>query len=402
MPIVKLTARFVNALKPPETGQVDYRDEAVPGFGIRVSSGGRKAWIVVYRHHGRLRRLTLGVHPHMRLAEARANARDALHDASEGGDPATAKQDERQAETFADLAKEYVEKHAKLKRSGREDIRLLNGSPHKKRTGKTPHVPLVTRWGHYKVKDLTRRDVRTLLEEIVERGAPIMANRTLAVIRKMFNFAIERDWLESNPCHMIKHPAPERQRDRVLSEDEIRTFWKALDKEQPIIAGLFRLRFLTAQRGGELHGATWNEIDLVRGWWTIPAERSKNKLAHRVPLSPQAVDILAELKKAAGDSGWVFPSAHQKAIERIVERSGVKFRGHDLRRTAASLMVGAGVQRLVVAKILNHVETGVTAVYDRHSYDLEKRAALDFWGRRLEQIVAGKGGTGVLTFPVRA
>jgi integrase len=224
----------------------------------------------------------------------------------------------------------------------------------------------------------------------------------------MFNFAIERDWLEFNPCALIKHPAPERQRDRVLNETEIRAFWKALDDEQPIMAALFRLRLLTAQRGGEVHGATWDEMDLVGGWWTIPAERSKNKLAHRVPLSPQAVQILTELQKAGGD--WVFPSTHQKgrhinhaqkAIERIVERSGVQFRGHDLRRTAASLMVGAGVQRLVVSKILNHVETGVTAVYDRHSYDFEKRAALDFWGKRLDQIVAGKGGTGVLTFPVR-
>jgi integrase len=160
---------------------------------------------------------------------------------------------------------------------------------------------------------------------------------------------------------------------------------------------LFRLRLLTAQRGGELHGATWQEIDLVGGWWTIPAERSKNGLAHRVPLSPQAVRILKALK--AKESAWVFPSSNklkqhinhaQKAIERVVERSKVEFRGHDLRRTAASLMVGAGVARLVVSKILNHVETGVTAVYDRHSYDLEKRAALDFWGRRLEAIISNK------------
>jgi integrase len=196
-----------------------------------------------------------------------------------------------------------------------------------------------------------------------------------------------------------KRSCPRPQRDRVLSEDEIRAFWKALAEEQPKIAALFRLRLLSAQRGGEVHGATWEEMDLVRGWWTIPAERSKNKLAHRVPLSPQAVRVLKELRKTAGDSPWVFPSPRkkgphinhaQKAIERIVERSGVRFRGHDLRRTAATLMVGAGVSRLVVSKILNHVEIGVTAVYDRHSYDLEKRAALDFWAKRIDQILAGK------------
>ena len=178
-----------------------------------------------------------------------------------------------------------------------------------------------------------------------------------------------------------------------------RLVWTALDGESPLIAALFRIRLLTAQRGGEVHGAAWSELDLANGWWTIPAERSKNGLAHRVPLSPQALRILKPWRKTVDDSPWVFPSSRQtgphiahaqKAIERIVRASGVQFRGHDLRRTAASLMVGAGVPRLVVSKILNHVETGVTAVYDRLGDDLEKRAALDFWGKRVEQIVSGK------------
>jgi len=240
-------------------------------------------------------------------------------------------------------------------------------------------VPKEERWGSRKVKDIQRRDVRELLDEIAAR-APIMANRTLALVRKMFTFAIEHDWLEANPCQMIKRFAPERQRDRVLSEDEVRALWKAPDSEGAIIAAVFRFRLLTAQRGGEVLGAAWDEMDLTSGWWTISAARSKNGLAHRVPLSPQALKVLKPLRSVAGDSPWVFPSpkkqgasiAHaQKAIERIVQRSGVDFRGHDLRRTAASLMVGVGVPRLVVSKILNHVETGVTAVYDRHSYDIE-------------------------------
>jgi integrase len=143
-----------------------------------------------------------------------------------------------------------------------------------------------------------------------------------------------------------------------------------LDSEDITIQTVFRLRLLTAQRGGEVLGATWDEMDLTSGWWTIAAERSKNGLSHRVPLSPQALKALKSLRSETGDSPWVFPSpkkkdasiAHaQKAIERVVERSGVDFRGHDLRRTAASLMIGAGVPRLVVSKILNHAETGVTA-----------------------------------------
>jgi integrase len=256
---------------------------------------------------------------------------------------------------------------------------------------------------------MTRPEIRAVLEETAKRG-PVMANRVLALVRKMFNFAIEHDWVEANPCHMIKPLVPARQRDRVLNEDEIRAVWKALDAEQDIIAALFKLRLFTAQRGGEVQGAAWADVDLMAGWWTIPAARSKNGLAHRVPLSAQAVRILEDLREKTGKSDWLFPSGRkpgvhithaQKAIERIVERSSVPFRGHDLRRTAASLMVGAGVPRLVVSKILNHVESGVTAVYDRHSYDPEKRAALDFWGKRVDQIVSGRRKGRVLAFGAR-
>jgi integrase len=242
---------------------------------------------------------------------------------------------------------------------------MLYGSPQKKRTGKRPHVPIVKRWGAMKVADITRRDVRELLNETATRS-PVMANRVLALVRKMFNFAIEHDWIDVNPCHMVKRVVRERPRDRVLSEDEIRAVWSALDDEHQVMAALIRLRLLTAQRGGELHGARWDEVDLVSGWWTIPGDRSKNGLSHRVPLSPQALRIFKELHdyrestrrpNEDGDlelSPWAFPSTRktgphvhhaQKAFERLVARSGVKFRGHDLRRTAASLMVGGGVPR---------------------------------------------------------
>ncbi len=406
---IAFTDRTVRALKPPPAGRLDVWDEDFPGFGLRISASGRRTWILMYRMGKTLRRLTLGRYPTLGLADARVKATHALREVDRGEDPGRQKFEDRRAETFADLAREYIERHASKKRSGHEDVRLLHGSPQKKRTGKVPHVPLVVRWGPRRIKDIKRGDVRELLDAVAAR-APIMANRTLALVRKMFNFAIEHEWLDVNPCHMVKRPAEERQRDRVLSEDEIRLVWTALDDESPLIAVLFRIRLLTAQRGGEVHGAAWVEFDLANGWWTIPAERSKNGLAHRVPLSPQALRTLKPWRQAVGESPWVFPSSRQKgphiahaqkAIERIVRASGVQFRGHDLRRTAASLMVGAGVPRLVVSKVLNHVETGVTAVYDRHSYDLEKRAALDFWGKRLDQIISGKRSK-VLAFVARA
>jgi integrase len=176
-----------------------------------------------------------------------------------------------------------------------------------------------------------------------------------------------------------------------------------LNQEKPLMAATFRLRLLTAQRGGEVHAMRWKDID--GEWWTIPSEFSKNKLSHRVPLSPQALKVLNEAKETTDRmdkkmgrqrSEWVFPnpadrSQHVYSIQKLAQRvranSKVSYRAHDLRRTAASMMTSMGVPRLVVGKILNHAEPGVTKVYDRHSYDREKQEALNAWGARVESIV---------------
>jgi integrase len=193
-------------------------------------------------------------------------------------------------------------------------------------------------------------------------------------------------------------PSPETQRDRVLTEDEIRAVWAACDAEAGIISDAFRLMLVTAQRRGEVLSMRWQDVD--GSSWTSPAELAKNGLAHRVPLNRQALAILERLRKRA-NGPWVFPSPTtdrpienpQKAAERLRERSKVAdLRLHDLRRTAASLMTGMGISRLTVKKILNHAERDVTAVYGRHSYDPEKRTALDARGRRLDAIVSGTKG----------
>jgi integrase len=193
----------------------------------------------------------------------------------------------------------------------------------------------------------------------------------------------------------LSKPGVEIQRDRVLSEDEIRAVWAACDAEPGIIADAFRLMLLTAQRRGEVLSMRWQDVE--GGWWTIPAEVAKNGRSHRVPLSPQALAIL-ERRRGSANGPWVFPSPTtdraienpQKAAERLRERSNVPdLRLHDFRRTAASTVGGVGISRLTVKKILNHAERDVTAIYDRHSYDPEKRTALDAWGRRLEAVVSG-------------
>jgi integrase len=301
----------------------------------------------------------------------------------------------RKAATFARVAREYLDRHAKpKKRSWREDERILIAN-------------VLPRWRARRARDITARDVRRLLDAIVDRGAPIQANRTFALVRRIFNWAAAPDRAlvpqSHNPCRGLERPAFERQRERVLSAAELRAVWKALDAENAATAALFKLYLLTAQRDGELRTMAWADLDLDAGWWTIPGERSKNKRGHRVPLSPPAVDLLRELADwCTGTSPWVFPTPRRsasgyrervyKAVARIRRASGVTdFTPHDLRRTAASQMTSMGIPRLTVSKLLNHAERGVTAVYDRYGYDREKQEAVDAWARRLEKIIRNDG-----------
>jgi integrase len=254
-----------------------------------------------------------------------------------------------------------------------------------------------------KVAEVKRSIIREYLETLA-RTKPVMANRCLAYLRKCFAWALAHDLIEFNPCAGIAKPGAERERDRVLTEAELRAIWQALDKEKPIMAATFRLRILTAQRGGEVHAMRWSDID--GDWWTIPAEFAKNGLSHRVPLSAQALRVLDQVRRitAAQDekagrkrSEWIFPNPKrredhiyecQKLAQRVRKEANVDYRAHDFRRSAASTMTGMGIPRLTVSKILNHAEPGVTKVYDRHSYDPEKKAALDAWGARVARITS--------------
>jgi integrase len=391
---MKFTDKGIAALKA-KAERYEVWEDGRTGLGVRVSPKGRKSWVFMYRFGGKARRMGFDTYPAVGLANARVKHANAKALLEKGIDPGAQEIDrkraERMAETVADLIEEYLVKWARpRKRSAAEDERQLRKDV----------LPI---WGTRKAKDITRRDIITLLDGIAERGSPIQANRTLAVIRKMYNFAISRDIVDASPAVMVKSPAKENQRDRVLSAAEIRTLWTGLDTA-PMSEGVklvLKLQLATAQRKGEIVGAALAEFDLEDNVWTIPAERSKNGQAHRVPLSPLALSLIAEAREHAGDSSWLFPSPRDRgpiappAVNRAVYKSlpaidVADLTPHDLRRTAASFMTSLGISRLTVSKILNHVETGVTAVYDRHSYDAEKRHALDTWAARLEEIVTGK------------
>lgn len=393
---MKFTDRQIKALKPKKDRYEAWETNG-KGFGVRVSSAGRKSFIFLYRYQGTSRRMTFGNYPEKSLADAHAEHAKSRQLLEKGIDPATveqdAKEESRRSPTVRKLADEYIEKYAKpRKRSWKEDERILNKD-------------VVPRWGKRKAQDITRRDIILLLDEIVERGALIQANRTLAVIRKMYSFAMGRGVLESSPCVAVPAPSKENRRDRVLSEGEIKTFWSNLDTakmEKPTALAL-KLQLITSQRKGEVADAEWVDFDLKNKWWNIPAEKSKNGFPHRVPLSPLAMKILSELKEMTGHSQWLFPSPRdgqhiaETSIDHAVRVNAEHFEiehftPHDLRRSAATMMTASGVQRLTVSKILNHVESGVTAVYDRHGYDQEKRRALESWGRKLDAILNGKSG----------
>jgi integrase len=400
--MARFTDKFIAALRPmPER----FEKWEGGGFGIRVSPGGGKAWIWVYHFDGRPRRMTLGSYPLIGLADARIKLSEARKLLERGIDPGDREVQQRKAERIAktveELSEAYLEKWARpRKRSAAEDERILRKD-------------VIPAWRHRKAKDIGRRDVIALLDTIVDRGSPIVANRTLAVIRRMFGWALSRDIVPTSPCGAVRAPSKENRRDRVLSAGEIAAFWRALDNPELAMSSAIRLalklQLVTAQRKGEVIGAEWSEFDLHESIWTIPATKAKNGMPHRVPLSPPALVVLDEIKAATSKrpagrgapASWLFPSPRTSkpitgpAVDHAMrENRDALGTGdatpHDLRRTAASHMTSIGISRLVVSKILNHAEPGVTAVYDRHSYDSEKRAALAAWGERLQAVIGAR------------
>ena len=394
----KFTDKAIAALKSEAERRIHWEPSAhgQGNLGLRVSPSGVKSWIYSYWFDGKKRMQTLGNYPAMTVAQAHAACADAMRERELGRDPGAAvveaRAAERKAPTFAELADRFMAEYArpnKAPKSVANDTRTLAHD-------------VLPRFGTHKAEAIDRRDVRALLKGIADRGAPIQANRTLALVRKIYNWGIGEDLVVANPCIGVKAPGKETQRDRVLSEAELQAFLAVLPTATGMAAEsklALQFQVLTGQRCGEVLGVRWDEIDLAAGWWTIPATKAKNGKSHRVPLSAQALAVLTRARALNPDRQTVFPSPNgdkpmvETAVGRALYRNLSQFAvpaftPHDLRRTAASQMTGLGTPRLVVSKILNHAEQGVTAVYDRHSYDKEKRDALDGWGRKVAELVA--------------
>ena len=408
MKVTTFTDVMVRKLKPEEKKYI--RGEG-NGFTIRVMPSGVKTWLYVYTFDGKRREMNLGIYPDVTLEAARVKFDDARRRVKNGIDPLEeierAAEERLKAPTVADLITEYISRYAKrFKKSWQDDQRILEKEV----------LPI---WGKRKAADIRKRDVLALLEKIVDRQAPVMANNTFKIMRKMFNWSVEQDILTSSPAFMVKLPSPKVERDRALSSDEIRTLWKSLDDASMSDATrrALKLVLVTAQRPGEVAGMHTSEID--GRWWTIPASRAKNGKTHRVYLTDTALDLIAD---ASRESGYIFPSTlSEKPIERHAisratarnlawpvkdtkgrllyqkdgkaateNRLGIDhFTPHDLRRTAATFMAESGEMDEVIDAILNHTKQGVIKVYNQYRYDREKQMALETWERKLNSIITG-------------
>jgi integrase len=438
-----LTAASVEKLKSDPARRLEIADGLLPGFYLVIQPSGRKSWAARYRAGGKPRKLTLGSFPAMKLEEAREAARKAIRDAQAGADPAAQKQETKRAAKVAELAERdsfdavarlFLVRYAKPKnRSWVEQARQLGlvADPTKPDGREDPntfkHRPggAAEAWEGRRIQDITRRDVIELLDGIADRGMPIMANRVLAVLRKLFGWAVERDIITANPADKIKAPGAETRRERTLSDEELRAVWIAAEGIGYPFGPFVQMLILSGQRRDEVAGMSWREIDGKAALWTLPASRTKNGRAHDVPLAASAVALLNGQPRIAGDGRLVFSTTGETAISGFSRaktrldkdalallRQWAKERGedaeavelphwtlHDLRRTAATGMARLGIDLPVIEKVLNHVSgsfAGIVGVYQRHSFADEKRRALETWASFVSALVTGEDGGNVV------
>ena len=403
-----ITDAMVQRVKPaPKGKRIEHWDAVVPGFGLRVTDAGGKSFFLRTRSGAEQLRMSWP-YPATSLGAAREAAKAVLSDLSQGIDPKEKKVEaEREAartkaNTIEEVCALFIERYAKPKNKSWQE------------TDRTFKANVIPRWSGRPVTKITKRDVIDLLDSVIDRGSPIMANRVLACVRKLFGWCVERGILEHSPAAGIKAPGREVSRDRVLSDDELVAVWRAASAQGWPFGPLVQLLILTAQRRDEVGEMAWDEIDFERALWTIPRERAKNGLAHEVPLSRPALELLSNLPRVGSlvftTTGKTAVSGFSKA-KASIDTKMLKSRQkaltdagadpksatpmadwiiHDLRRTATTGMAQLGVPPHIADKILNHKTgsiQGVAAVYNRHGYLEERRHALEAWAAQVERLL---------------
>jgi len=434
-----LAARTVEAAKATGSRR-EIPDAALPGFYLVVQPSGAKSWALRYRFMGKPKKLTIGPvllerkgdqvegtlpfgHP-MTLGEARRAAREALQTLAEGKDPGAVKKAAKAAASSEGnedrdmvrlLGERFVDRYCKPRnRSWKEVERQFKAEINPK-------------WGERKVQDIAKRDVLDLLDAIIDRGSPITANRVFATLRRFFAWLIERDVVTSSPCAGIKKPSPEKSRERILTDEELRLFWKATADFDHPFGPMWRLLLLTGQRRNEIAGMKRDELsplDSEEPTWTIPGARTKNGNEHLVPLAAASVGIIEKLPKI-GKKGFCFTTTGETPVSgfsrskgrldaamlaimtKVAEEAGddpakakmAPWTLHDLRRTMASGMARLNINLPVIEKCLNHISgsfAGIVGVYQRHESTEEKRQAFAAWANFIDGLVADKPADNIL------
>lgn len=460
----RLTATYIEGLKPRET-RYEVSDPAVPGLQLRVETTGAKHW--QYRFYfgttkdgARARqRMALGTWPvgkaaGMTLEQARAEAFKAAALLDQGIDPRRGDRSKRRGiRRRADsaplkLAPDQVASkttpspvEAAIERLGLTDaLKDKHSIPylmmeylerHVRRRRRRPVQPeyflageVLPAWGTRDARTITPREVIELLDAIVDRGAPVAANRGASILGQMFRFGIHRQIVDLTPVQLLYRPGgKEEPRDRVLNDDELRYLMKHFEgnaryqtgeaDRSPRLMHVLKILLLTGQRRGELAAARWSNVHLdgPEPYWFLPEEDTKTLAPHTVPLTPSVVREFRALKKLAGKSPWVLPGksgdhAHGQIITRSLDRNFKRlkqlaaesdppvtldhFTPHDLRRTMRTTLSRLGVTSRVAEAILNHKLEGVEGVYDRWEPATEMRAALVLLERFLLGLKEGR------------
>lgn len=371
-----LTDVMVRNLKPPESGQVMHWDAAVPGFGVRISQGGTKTFYLV---HGReRRRVSIGRYPTISLSDARAEAKRLLAEITLGKRQAPSISFDEAVALYLSLSE-----HTSRPRTVAENRRLLNR--------------------HFKfrknVADIAPQEISRVIDRL--HKTPTEANHAFTAIRTFFNWCVRRHYLTHSPMQGMRLPAKTVSRTRVLSPNELSAVYRAC-KGLGAFGALVRLCILTGQRRGEIGALKWEYVDRRNKLVTLPSLLTKNNREHTFPLGTQAMAILDTLPlrgeylfpgrdRVNAFQGWAKSKAR---LDQIVEANGggvEPWTLHDLRRTFATNLAALNIPPHITERLLNHASgtiSGVAAIYNRHAYIDEMRAAVAAWEARLAQLLA--------------
>jgi integrase len=379
----RLTDRLVRDLPvPPEKYYICWDaptrngGDCAPGFGLRITAAGHRAFILNYRTSaGRERRLTIGSPRAWTVAAARDHAAELMRRVDAGDDPLAEEKAGREAPTMADLADRFE----------------ADELPKRRKATQLEYSAILRRYlrpslGKAKVAEIRHADIEKLHRKIAET-APYRANRTVAVLSRIFNLAIKWGLAASNPAKGIERK-PEEKREGYLSPAELAQLAETLEAKPCPSADAIRLLLLTGARRGEVLGATWDMFDVEAGIWVKPSAHTKQKKTHRVPLSAPALALLSEMHAKAGASPFLFPGAAGKpqsdikhfwqAVCRDAKLENVRL--HDLRHCFASILVSSGLSLPIIGRLLGHTQPQTTHRY-AHLCDDPLRVAAEIVGK---------------------